>query len=158
MIDRKSNDIKMNIWSKLPNAKHIDWVLESLKSNTDIWIEACNQAYDQAWFQAYNQDYSTVYNQAFDEVWNKGRIQTYDQTIDQVWIKASNQVWVESWNQTSNHITGVLLALVAHDDCDQYLCMSYSELKTWILVSEKSPAILLLPMVYVKEQTNECLV
>ena len=118
----------MNAWSNLPNAKHIDWVLASLKSNIDIWNQANDQASDQARDQARYQ----AWNQAYEQTY--ARYQTYDQ------------------------VGGVLLALVAYDDCDQYLRMSYSELKTWALVSENSQAILLLSMVYVKEQTNECLV
>ena len=99
----------MNAWSKLPNAKHIDWVLDSLKSNIDVW----NQAYDQAWYEARDQ--------------------------------VSDQARVQAWNQ----VYGVLLALIAYDDCDQYLSMTFDELKTWALVSEKPQAILLLPMKWV---------
>ena len=120
----------MNAWSNLPNAKHIDWVLDSLKSNIDIWNQAWNQANDQARYQAWNQ----AWNQAYD------------------------QARVQAWNQAWNQVYGVLLALIAYDDCDQYLAMTFDELKTWALVSEKPQAILLLPMVYVKEQINECLV
>ena len=87
----------MNAWSNLPNAKHIDWVLDSLKFNIDIWSQTGIQAYDQAWKQAY----------------------------------------------------GVLLALIAYDDCDQYLSMTSDELKTWMLISEKPQAILLLPIKWV---------
>ena len=104
----------MNAWSNLPNAKHIDWVLASLKSNIDIWIQARNQAYSQA----------------------------------------LNQAWKQAYDQAS----GVLVALIAYDDCDQYLSMTFDELKTWVALTEKPQAILLLSMVYVKEQTNECLV
>ena len=140
----------MNAWSKLPNAKHIDWVLDSLKSNIDIW----NQAYDQAWYEARDQAYDQAYDQALDQVsdqaWNQARGQAY--------IQASDQAYEQACDQARIQVYGVLLALIAYDDCDQYLRMSYSELKTWVLISENSKAILLLPMVYVKEQINECLV
>ena len=132
----------MNAWSNLPNAKHIDWVLDSLKSNIDIWNQAWNQAYDQARIQAWKQARNQV------------RVQARDQARDQAW----NQAWEQARNQAYDQASGVLLALIAYDDCDQYLCMTYNELKTWALVSEKPQAILLLSMVYVKEQTNECLV
>ena len=127
----------MNAWSNLPNAKHIDWVLASLKSNIDIWNQARNQAWNQAYIQAY--------------------IQANDQARIQARIQALNQVYEKTYAryQTYDQVSGVLLALVAYDDCDQYLRMSHSELKTWALVSENSQAILLLSMVYVKEKTNE---
>ena len=150
----------MNAWSELPNADHIDWVLASLKSNIDIW----NQANDQAWSQSFEQ----AYDQALDHAWDQAWVQAWKQARNQVRVQARDQARGQAWNQayeqtyaryqTYDQVGGVLLALVAYDDCDQYLRMSYSELKTWALVSENSQAILLLPMVYVKEQINECLV
>ena len=132
----------MNAWSNLPNAKHIDWVLASLKSNIDIW----NQANDQAW------------SQSFEQAWSQARVQVWNQAR----VKAYNQAWSQSFEQANDQaryqVNGVLLALAAYDECDQYLRMSYNELKTWALVSENSQVILLLPMVYVKEKINECLV
>ena len=132
----------MNAWSKLPNAKHIDWVLASLKSNIDTWKQAWEQAYSQA------------YKQALDQAYDQARKQAWDQTRYEIWDQAYDQAYDQTFRQTRD----VLLALIAYDDCDQYLCMTYNELKTWALVSEKPQAILLLPMVYVKEQINECLV
>ena len=128
----------MNAWSKLPNAKHIDWVLNSLKSNIDTWSQTRNQASDQAWDQAYIQAYI------------QARVQAWHQALNQARNQANDQAW--------NQVNGVLLALVAYDDCDQYLSMTFDELKTWALISENSQVILLLPMAYVKEQINECLV
>ena len=129
----------MNAWSKLPNAKHIDWVLASLKSNIDTWKQAWEQAYSQA------------YKQALDQAYDQARKQAWDQTRYEIWDQAYDQAYDQTFRQTRD----VLLALIAYDDCDQYLCMTYNELKTWALVSEKPQAILLLPMVYVKEKSNE---
>ena len=153
----------MNAWSNLPNAKHIDWVLDSLKSNIDIWNQAWNQAWEQASDQAWNQVWNQAYDQARDQVWNQARVKAYNQARDQAWsqafaIKAYDQARDQARIQAWNQVYGVLLALIAYDDCDQYLAMTFDELKTWALISENSQAILLLPMVYVKEQINECLV
>ena len=144
----------MNAWSNLPNAKHIDWVLASLKSNIDIWNQARDQARIQARKQARNQAWSQANDQARYQAWYEARNQAYIQANDQ----ARYQAWNQALDQARNQISGVLLALIAYDDCDQYLSMTFDELKTWALVSEKPQAILLLPMKYVKEQTNECLV
>ena len=140
----------MNAWSNLPNAKHIDWVLTSYKSNIDIWNQTRDQVRVQAWIQARNQAYEQARIQARYQAWNQAR----DQARVQAYEQARDQAWNQAWNQ----VYGVLLALVAYDDCDQYLAMTFDELKTWALISENSQAILLLPMVYVKEQINECLV
>ena len=131
----------MNAWSNLPNAKHIDWVLDSLKSNIDIWSQTGIQASDQAWNQASDQARDQVWNQARDQVWNQAWDQAWDQALDQV----SDQAWNQAWKQAY----GVLLALITYDDCDQYLSMTFDELKTWMLISEKPQAILLLPIKWV---------
>ena len=132
----------MNAWSNLPNAKHIDWVLDSLKSNIDIW----NQAYDQAWEQAWEQAYDQAWKQARDQAWSQAWKQVYDQAWNQAWDQAYEQSWDTPFY---DQVSGVLLALIAYDDCDQYLSMTFDELKTWALVSEKPQAILLLPMKWV---------
>ena len=132
----------MNAWSNLPNAKHIDWVLASFKSNIDIW----SQASDQAWKQAYEQAWSQARDQA--------RVQARVKAYNQAW----NQAYKQAYSQARNQASGVLLALAAYDDCDQYLSMTFDELKTWTALTEKPQAILLLPMAYVKEKINECLV
>ena len=156
----------MNAWSNLPNAKHIDWVLASLKSNIDVW----NQAYDQAWYEARDQAYDQArvqardqarvqaLNQALDQAWYEARDQAYDQAYDQALDQVSDQAWNQARGQAYEQASGVLVALIAYDDCDQYLSMTFDELKTWVALTEKPQAILLLPMKYVKEKLNECLV
>ena len=136
----------MNAWSKLPNAKHIDWVLDSSKSNKNIWIQAVIQAriqtYMKAFLQAYEQAHEQVYNQSRYQAWKQARIQAR--------IQAYDQAYEQSWDTPFyDQVSGVLLALIAYDDCDQYLSMTFDELKTWALVSEKPQAILLLPMKWV---------
>ena len=140
----------MNAWSELPNAKHIDWVLNSLEFNPNIWIEARKQALDQTWSQASDQ----AYDQVRDQVWKQARIQAWKQA----WKQARGQAYEPARYEAYEQASGVLLALIAYDDCDQYLAMTFDELKTWTALTEKPQAILLLPMVYVKEQMNECLV
>jgi hypothetical protein len=50
----------MSAWSHLPNAKHIDRVLASIKSHPKLWSQARDQAIDQArdqsWYLARDQE------------------------------------------------------------------------------------------------------
>jgi hypothetical protein len=46
----------MNAWEDLPNAKHIDWVLASLKQYPEIW----DAAYSAAWGAAYEAAYDAA--------------------------------------------------------------------------------------------------
>ena len=141
----------MKEWSNLPNAHHIDWVLASLKENPELW----DAARDAAW----------------DEAWDTARAEAMSAARDAVWDAARDAAWTEAWSEAWDTSSGaardapraaarsVISALVAYDDCDQFLNMPYEKLKVWTVLSEDPRAILLLPMVYVKEKLNEqCLV
>ena len=126
----------MNAWSHLPNAPLIDWVIESLKCNPQKWSRAedavLNATHDAGWIAIRIAARDAINNasrrSALDATWATGQASAYD----------------------------VILALIAYDDCDQYLSMSYEQLLTYALLSEKPQAILLLPLKWIQE--NEALV
>ena len=134
-------------WSHLPNAHHIDWVLASLKENPELW----DAARDAAW----------------DEAWDTARAEAMSAARDAVWDAARDAAWAEAWSEAWDTSSGAardapraaardaISALVAYDDCDQFLNMPYEKLKVWTVLSEDPSAILLLPMVYVRERLNE---
>ena len=89
----------------------------------------------------------------------------------ELWDAARDAAWAEAWSEAWDTASGaardapraaarsVISALVAYDDCDQFLSMSCEKLRVWSILSEDPSAILLLPMVYVREKLNEqCLV
>jgi hypothetical protein len=120
-------------WSDLPNAHHIDWVLASLKENPWRWRVAWRAAI------------STV---AGDAAWNNARWPAIDVASIAKRQAAWTAAWDEAWDDGVRH---TVLALVAYDDCDQYLNMGYVKLRTYATLSERPQALLLLPMVYVKQ-------
>jgi hypothetical protein len=73
---------------------------------------------------------------AWDEAWDTARAEAMSAARDAVWDAARD----------------VISALIAYDDCDQFLSMSYEKLRVWDILSEDPRAVLLLPMVYVKEK------
>ena len=109
----------MSAWSHLPNAHHIDWVLESVTENPELW--------------------------------------------DAAWLATRSAVGLAAWLATRDaalyaarcEASDAIAALVAYDDCDQFLSMSYEKLRVWSILSKDPRAVLLLPMVYVKERLNE---
>lgn len=130
-------------WSHLPNAHHIDWMLASLKENQELWSAA------------WSESRFAVRPEAWDEAWNAAKITSWDSVMLAAWdtirIAAKNQARSAGWS------AGV--ALIYFADCDQFLSMSYERLKVWAVLSEDPCAILLLPMIYVKEKLNEqCMV
>ena len=128
----------MNEWSHshLPNSHHIDWVLESLKQNSQLWQEASSGVLDIAMWEAWDSARAAAGASARDRVWDVARA-------------------LGRYDPAAMAASGAVLALVAYDDCDQYLNMSYEKLLVYAALSEKSLILLLLPMVYVREKLNE---
>jgi hypothetical protein len=137
----------MSEWSDLPNAVHIDRVLASLKKHPEIWGAARDAAWDAAHCESCDAVRGAAWNAARNAAWNAARNAAWDDTRDMIWDAA----WVEALAA----VQGVILALIAYDDCDQYLSMTSEELQAWALLTEHPAAILLLPMVVVREQTEQ---
>ena len=127
----------MNAWSQLPNAALIDWVLQSVKDNPELW--------DAAW--DLDRDARSV-ARAWEKAWmateNADRIAARDA------VEEASILGKTAWD--------ALAALVAYDDCDGYLQMTYEQLHAWALLSETPQSVLLLPLKWVQEHEHECLV
>jgi hypothetical protein len=113
----------MNVWGDLPNAKHIDFVIESVKKYPDQWAAAYGAAYDAA----------------------------RDAARDAAWGEAYDAAWGEAYDAACYAI----LSLVAYDDCEQYLDMSYNELLFMAKLTELPATILLLPYAKAMELIKE---
>lgn len=120
-------------WSHLPNARHIDWVLGSSKDRPELWATA----------------------------WAASRA-VCEATPVISWPLEESQypVWNAIWDASTGNVVArlSLAALVAYDDCKQYLAMTYEELKVYAILSERPQAVLLLPMKWVQEYEREFLV
>lgn len=136
----------MNAWSHLPNARHIDWVIESLKYHPEVWNAARNAVRDTAWDAAR----SSAWNVAYDVAVRSARNVAYDVA----WGSARNVAYSMAWDAARNAAWNAIIALIAYDDAEKYLGMTTDQLKTWAILSEEPGAILMLPMVYVKEQEH----
>ena len=121
----------MNAWSHLPNAAHIDRVIESLKSHPDIW----NAAWRSAWYEAWDK--------AWDKAWDEARGAARGAARD----AARDAAWDAAW--------GAILALVAYDNSAKYLNMTVDQLKTWASLTEDPAAVLLLPAVTTFEKISK---
>ena len=106
----------MKPWSHLPNADLIDWVLESLKTDPEKWRRAENAVLNAT------QSMAWTWNASRSEAWNAAMI-----TIS---AAARTMVLNAVYDAARDTIWDVFLVLVAYDDCDQYLQMSYDQLLT----------------------------
>ena len=128
----------MNAWSHLPNAPLVDWVIESSKTDPEKW--------DEAWHSARIAAQDEALNAAWEVTWEVARNE-----LDAAWAAALNAALSAAYNAAR----GAIIALIAYDDCDQYLNMTYDQLLAWALLSETPQAILLLPLKWIQE--HECM-
>ena len=157
----------MKAWSHLPNAHHIDWVFNSVKENPELWdaarVSSWAAARDAARAEAWSAARDAVGSAAWVSVWDAAISAARDAATDAAWDTAWDADWdsarAAAWAAARAAaratVRGVISALVAYDDCDQFLSMSYERLKVWSVLSEDPRAVLLLPMIYVKEKLNE---
>lgn len=152
----------MNAWSHLPNAQHIDRVIESVKSYHKVWTET-NANFNVSTNTPYYEDYhfylykarlhSVKIIQEFMEThfgaWHAARDAAYEAAYraNKKQIGAKDAARISAWD--------AITALVAHDDAAKYLSMTPDTLKTWAFISNDPSAILLLPTVTAFEQINK---
>ena len=133
----------MNAWSHLPNAHHIDWILKSVKENPQLWSAAFDVLHRR---KDKTPDATTAAAKRYEAAaaaWNE--------------LGAATSTF-SSRAMTSAAAWDAILILIAYDDCDQYINMGYEKLCVYATLSEKQQAVLLLPMVYVREKLNERMV
>ena len=106
-------------WANLPNAKHIDRILDDLKKNPDNWSAAADSA---AW--------STARATARDVAWTAARLVEFDAsrvaTNNDAWDAAKDAAWnalklgigeVDARDVAWSASWSASLALIAFDDC-----------------------------------------
>ena len=125
-------------WSHLPNAKHIDWVIASIKVNPEKWLSA-------------RQTRGKVWDAALDAIDDAGRYETFDAArtvvFDAVW-NVAGALWA-----ASDAALDTIIALIAYDDCGYMIESEIGELKI-IAAFGDSRAILLLPACIVFNETK----
>jgi len=116
-------------WSHLPNASHIDSVIELAKSYPKVW--------DNAWGSDMSvAAWETVCAAAWVMVRYAAKVAECNEALNEAWDSGV----YESWNA----ITGAILALIAYDDCAQLLHSDPKEVEVLAKLGS-IPAILLLP-------------
>ena len=126
----------------MPNAKVIDALLVHLNANPDAWNAAWDAAWDAAWYAA----------------WDAAR----DAARDAAWHAVWHATWYAAWDAARDATRyavrdaarGVLLALVAYDDCAHILDLSESEATTLGLLGNNA-AVLLLPAIKAGFKCNQ---
>jgi hypothetical protein len=143
----------MSEWSHLPNARHIDRVIESLKSHSD----------NEAWAVSRKVARNATQDAAGDRAWiaasAAASAAARAATLDDAYYAARDAAWYAALNADRRaayySVRGAILALIAYDDAAKYLNMTVDQLKMWAILSEDPAAILLLPTVIAYEKISE---
>jgi len=127
-------------WSYLPNATHIEWVLDTLKKNPKVWSTAWSTAWAAAWGDA----------------WDAARAAAWDAARAAAWGDAWGDAWDavcsargDSWDTALEAARGASAALIAWDESSELLTMPITHVERLVKL-EMPAAILLLPAVIVK--------
>ena len=146
-------------WSHLPNAEHINWVLDTLKKNPDVW----NAATDAAWRAAWDVSRAAAWNDVWRAARDAASAVTLDAVVDAA-LDAKYAAWAEwdavaalvAWDDSSKLLDMSVeeVTRIAWDDSSKLLDMSVEEVKGLVKESNHA-AVLLLPAVIVKNKLKE---
>jgi len=134
-----TQDTVITEWAHLPNAQHIDWIINSVKTKPDMW-KAVKYSYSDRTPAQW-----VAYNAAWDVTDNTDR--DYERDAARRACHAI-RIAVEG-DALYDALYDVVLALVAYDDCAKYLDMTPDEIEVWAALSNNPAAILLQPMMQV---------
>jgi len=119
-------------WAHLPNSKHIDWVIASLKVHPKKWAAAWNAARNVAWYAA------------SDAAWGAARDAARDAAYDAAFDAADDAAFDAADDAACDAACDAILALIAYDDCAYMIESEIGELKIIAAFGDQR-AILLLP-------------
>jgi hypothetical protein len=138
----------MNMWDDLPNARHIDWVLQSEKEHPDHW----GIAHTLTWLGA-SLPRPTDELAKFQVVCSKLKARSARDTA--LWIVNSDMTrysaWLAARASGPEAIGDSLLALIAYDDCAHLLDLSAEQLLAWSILTEHPASTLLRAAVIARE-------
>lgn len=138
----------MKLWAHLPNAHHIDWVIASVKANPEKWSRAWDAIHETVCYHKLMRALHPVQTAALSA--NRHGIGV------KAWEEARTSLEDADY-KGSVAAAKTVLVLIAYDDCQQYLNMSYEQLLSWALLSENSQVLLLLHLKWMQEHLSESL-
>ena len=121
----------MSAWAHLPNAPHIDRILEHVAQYPLKWSAAQGAARGAAWSTARNAAWNAVRNAARNAAWSAA------------WNAVRNAARNAAWNAARDATD----ALIAWDDCAYLLDLTPETVRGIARVSDSPAAFLLLPAV-----------
>jgi len=139
--------MKQTAWAHLPNAKHINWVLASIKAHPEKW----KAAWEAAYYAAKAAAWAAARDAAKDAAYDVTREAARDELRVIVYNTARNIVPEPA---TAYYAWTAIVALIAWDDCAYMIESEVDEIKILAKLGDQK-AILLLPACIVFNETRE---
>jgi hypothetical protein len=100
-------------WAGLPNARYIDWVIESMTQYPDLWLAPAGRSKDALTH--------TAYHAAWEAAWARAWAVASDDEVSTakaaVWVLATGCSWCSARQAVMGGALDTLLALLAYDRC-----------------------------------------
>ena len=125
-------------WADLPNAKYIDMILYSLKTENTAWVAVKDAGWNAAW--------DAARLAARDTAWDAAKDAAYNAAWDAAWGAARDAAWVAAWD--------AVRALIAWDDCGYLLDEKPEDVKMLALLGNQA-AVLLYPACIALNKSKE---
>jgi len=149
----KGISMTQTAWAHLPNAKHIDWVIASLKANPEMWVAAWRTR-DAARYAAWNAARVAAFDAAWNTAGEAARGAAWGAAWDATRVAAFDAAWNTAGEAARCAATDAIAALVAYDDCAYMIESEVGELKIIAAFGDQK-AVLLLPACIVYNETKE---
>ena len=121
-------------WSHLPNAAHIDWIIQDVELNLIDWVAAWWAARDTAW------------GAAREAAWFAAR--------DAAYLAARDAAWFAAWEAAWDAARDAIQALVAYDHAGALFDRPVEQVRVQAYLGQPA-AILMLPACRIKEKRRE---
>jgi len=149
--------MKQTEWARVPNAKHIDWVLASIKAHPEKWDAASDTAWDAARGAARDAAWDAAYGAAWAASWyearNAGRTAAFDAANNAAWDAGRDAARDAAWDAAYGAASDAILALIAYDDCGYMIESEIDEIKILAKLGD-AKTLLLLPACIVFNETK----
>jgi hypothetical protein len=124
-----------NAWDHLPNAKHIDALIASVKAHPEEWGAAYYAARDAAYYAAWDAASNAACKGARHAAWGAARGTT--------WEAAQDAARYVAWGAARNAAGDAILALIAYDDCAYMIDSNPGELEIIAKLGNEKAILLL---------------
>ena len=137
-------------WSHLPNAAHIDWVLDTLEKDSEMWGIARGAAGAAARADARAAARADARAAARGATWDAARAAVWDA----VWAAARGATWDDAWRAGWSAVWDAVAALIAWGISGELLDKSVEEV-TELAKAGDYDAVLMLSAVIVKNKLKD---